>query len=317
MGRFTRREFLLTTGTMVALGSTSGRLAAAGRPLPRRKLGRTGVEVGVIGLGLGPLGLAGYPARHFEAVVRAALDEGVSYLDTQPDYGESEAHLAPILRSERDRVFLVTKTSEKSKQAVLRSIQGSLARLGTPFLDAALLNNVGGYGRGEVFGRDAALAGLAEARRQGLVRFLGVSGHVEPARLAEVVRSGEIDVVMAPFNFVDRHTYRFEQEVLPAAAEHEVGVVAMKTLGGAVGLKYDSPEQRALLPARDHGPALRYVLGVPQVCVAVVGCKTVEEVRRAAAAGHGFHPLSKREETALLARGAALAAKWGQHLPGG
>ena len=201
-----RREFLqkaaqLTGSTMLAAGLVSESLDASPTRLPRRKLGRTGVEVSIIGIGLASLGMAHYSAKEFESAVEAALDEGVNYFDTQPNYGETEQYLATIARRHRERLFVVTKTWEKSKASVLASISGSLGRLGLDRVDAVLLNNIGGYDMEQVLGSNGALAGLKEARRRGQVRFIGLSGHYRPEHFARALESGEFDIVMAPFNF--------------------------------------------------------------------------------------------------------------------
>ena len=224
----------------------------------------------------------------------------MSYLDVQPDYGDAEKHLSPLLKEHRARFFVVTKTWEQSKQAVLESIAGSLCRLDTPRVDAVLLNNIGGYDLRRLFRADGALAGLKEAQRRGQVRFLGLSGHWRPGHFVQALDSGEFDLVMAPFNFVDRHTYSFERDILPVAAKHNVGVVAMKALGGAVGLKYDTRQQRAILLERHHQLAIRYVLGLPQLCCAVIGCKNAEEVRASSAGGPRI-PCAQRDRTSIRA----------------
>jgi len=286
-------------------------------PLPRRKLGRTGTEVSIIGLGLASLGMARYSPKEFRMVVEAAIEEGVSYFDMQPDYGEAERLLAPLLRQNRDRMFVVTKTWEKSKQGVLNSIAGSLERLRVPYIDAVLLNSIGSYDMKRLFDTEGPFAGLVEARRRGQVRFLGLSGHYRPGHFVEALKSSKFDMVMAPFNFVDRHVYTFEQEILPAAIKQDVGIVAMKTLGGAVGLKYDTRAQTAMLLQDDHRSAIRYVLGLQQMSCAVIGCKSVEEVHLATRAGREYHPLSETEMTSVLAHGKELAAQWGAHYPEG
>ena len=319
----TRREFLTEAGrwtgsTLLGAGSM-GRLAEALPPstLPRRRLGRTGVEVSILGMGLAPLGLANYPPDHFRTVVRAALDEGVSYFDVQPDYGEAEKHLSRLLKEHRARRFVATKTSEQSKEAVLDSIAGSLRRLEAPRVDAVLLNNIGDYDLQKLFRADGALAGLREARRRGQVRFLGLSGHWRPGHFVKALESGEFDIAMAPFNLVDRHTYSFETDILPVAARFDVGVIAMKVLGGAVGLAYDTPRQKAMLPEGHHRLAIRYVLGLPHVSCAVVGIKNAEEVRLAARVARDSRALSETEQASALALGRKLAAEWGAHYPEG
>ena len=319
----TRRKFLAEAGRLAGstlLGAGSVSLVAGAPPagaLPRRRLGRTGVEVSVLGVGLAPMGMANYSPQEFRTVVGAALDEGVSYFDVQPNYGEAEKYLSPMLKEHRDRFFVVTKTWEQSRRAVLDSIAGSLGRLGVPRVDAVLLNNIGDYDLQGLFRADGALAGLKEARRRGQVRFFGLSGHWRPGHFRQALESREFDIVTAPFNFVDRHTYSFERDILAVAAKHDVGVVAMKVLGGAVGLKYDTRQQRAMLPQSQHQLAIRYVLGLPQLGCAVIGCKNAEEVRLAARAVRGYRALSEAEQASALTLGKKLAAEWGARYPEG
>ncbi len=120
---------------------------------------------------------------------------------------------------------------------------------------------------------------------------------------------------MAPFNFVDRHIYSFERDILPVAGKHEVGVVAMKVLGGAAELNYETRQQKARLDAGEHERAIRYVLGLPAMCSAVIGCKNKAEVRLAANCGRNYRPLNADDMTELNIRGKELAATWGAHYP--
>lgn len=321
-GSYTRREFLQSTIRITGSALVAGSIASdslRGSPMAilRRRLGTTGFEVSVIGMGLASLGMAHYSPEEFRTVVQAALDEGVNYFDMQPNYGDAEQYLSPVAREHRDRLFLVTKTWEKSKASILASLGGSLRRLRVERVDALLLNNIGSYEMAEVFGPDGALAGLKEARRRGQVRFFGISGHYRPERFSQVLESGEFQIVMAPFNFVDRFNYRFEQEILPIAARYGMAVIAMKALGGAVGLKYDTREQESMLSADEHELSIRYVLGLPGMCSAVIGCRNVAEVRLAADHARRYRPLSDSESASAHRRGQQLAARWGRRYPEG
>lgn len=319
-----RRDFFGRTAGQVVTAATFGHtLTAADREpepamrLPRRNLGRTGIQVPVIGMGLAPLGMADYTPRQFRAVVQAAIEKGVTYFDMQPNYGEAERYLAPVLADYRQPLFLVTKTWEKSKTAVLDSIRASLKRLGIPSVDAVLLNNIAGYDLKGLLGPNGPVAGLKEARRRGQLRFTGISGHYGPEFFGQALKTGEFDIVMAPLNFVDRHIYAFESAVLPEAARQKTAVVAMKVLGGAVGLRYDTREQKAMLGADDYREAVRYVLGLNGVACAVLGLKSVAEMRQAVAAGREYRALGAGELAALVVRGRKLATEWGKRYPEG
>lgn len=300
------------TSLDTALGA-QGRIS--GRALPQRTLGRTGAKVSVLGLGLGPLGIGGYTALELQTVVLTALEEwgGLVVIDVQSDYGNAESHLAPVLRSHRKRVFIMTKTWEQARTDAFASVQQSVHRLGVEYVDAVLLNNIGFFELESLFQSDGALAGLRDAQQDGLLRYVGLSGHMGRDRFATAVDSGEFDIAMPVLNFVDRHTYDFEGTVLPVARKHKVGVVAMKVLGGAVERDYSTRVQRALLLGDDYEPAIHYALGLPDVAVAIIGCKSVEEVRRATHAARRFSPMSEADVAKLLAHGKVLAAQWGTH----
>lgn len=315
----TRREFLKTIAKgagAISLGAALGTESCTSRALPpRRALGRTGVKASVLGLGLGPLGIAGYTALEFQTVVQAALEEwgGLVIIDVQPDYGDAECHLAPLLRASRNQIFIMTKTWEQARADAFASVQQSVRRLGVEYIDAVLLNNIGLFDLGRLFSTDGALAGLRDAQRDGMLRYVGLSGHMGRDRFATALDSGEFDIAMPALNFVDRHTYNFEGTVLSVAHKREVAVLAMKVLGGAVGWDYSTRAQRALLLGDDYEPALHYALGLPGVATAIVGCKSVEEVRQATEAASRFSPLHEAELARLLERGKVLAAQWGTH----
>jgi len=314
--RWTRRKFIermahvagaITVGTTVGYSGTSA--------LPQRTLGRTGVKISIIGLGLGPLGIANYSPAEVENVVTAALDlwGGVVYLDVQPDYGDAEQNLAPLLLRRRQDIFIATKTWEQSESAVMASVQESLRRLKVSYVDAILLNNIGMFDFERLFRSDGALAGLKKAQKEGLVRYIGISGHMGTSTFAQALESSEFDIVMPVINFVDRHTYNFEENVLPIAVKHNVGIVAMKVLGGAVSWDYSTRSQRALLTGNDYQPAIHYALDVTGVSTAVIGCKTVKEVQSAMETARSYRPINGKRYTALMERGRELAAQWGEH----
>ncbi len=317
----TRREFLQRTITAAGSLYVGAKLAdsptQASPPvaLPRRKLGRTGVEVAVIGMGLASLGLGGYSREEFEATVETAIAQGVNYFDVQPNYGQAEKYFAPVLRRHRERIFVVTKTWEKTRETALKALNTSLDSLGVASVDAIFLNNIGLYDLKQLFQPEGALAALKAMRARGQTRFLGLSGHMGAEHFARALESGEFDIVMAPFNFVDRHLYSFERSILPMAEKHRVGVVAMKTFGGAVGLNYESRQQKAMLPPQDHERAIRYVLGLPGMCAAVIGCKDSGEVRAAASAGRNDQQFSPEELAELEVHGKKLATVWGKRYP--
>ena len=182
----------------------------------------------------------------------------------------------------------------------------------TAYLDAVHLHNFGGFDTEAVLGKDGALAGLMEARKSGLIKFIGISGHEQPAKFLKAIETDEIDLVMTVLNFVDRHTYNFENILLPEAKKRKAGIAAMKVLGGAVGMQYDKP-MPALLPKEHYTSAIRYSLGLPGVATLVIGLKNREEILQAVEAVRNYEELSDDEKLYLDKTGRELAEKWGAH----
>ena len=195
----------------------------------------------------------------------------------------------------------------------MASVHKSLRLLKTSDLDAILLNNIGMFDFERLFRPGGAVAGLKKAQKQGLVRYIGISGHMGTSAFVQALESGEFDIAMPVVNFVDRHTYNFEEKILPFAAKHNVGIAAMKVLGGAVSLDYSTRSQHAMLSGNDYLPAIHYALGVAGVATVIIGCKTVKEVQSAATAARSYRPISGERYATLMERGRQLAAQWGEH----
>ncbi len=306
--KITRRSFLGgVSGLAAGLAPAAESFAAAAGEMPMRRLGRTGVQVPIIGFGLAPLGSGRTSSAEADTIVRGAIDMGVTYLDVSPDYGDAEAKLKSPLQGTRERVFLVTKVNPSAPDAagVQRQIEASLKRMGVERLDAVHVHNLGDFQMDMVLGPNGTLAGLKEARRRGLIRFIGTSGHMRPPRFATAIATGDIDLTMNALNFADRHNYDFEGLVLPVARKHGTAVVAMKVLGGAKNWQYDGHTPATL--ADYHARAIRYSLGLPGVCTAVIGFGSLDEVRQAAAVACAYRPLSADERADLLRDGEKLA----------
>ena len=189
-----------------------------------------------------------------------------------------------------------------------------MGKLQTDYVDVVHLHNVGNFIAEESLGPNGALNGLIQAKEEGLLRFIGLSGHVKPLNFIALLETDEVDVIMPVLNFVDSHTYDFESKVLPVARKHNCGIVAMKVLGGPTGgLGAYNPPQPALLSGAHYTNAIRYALSIPDVACAVIGLKDAKELRLAVEAVTNFSPLSEAEQAALQAEGKKLAAKWGAH----
>ena len=293
--------------------------------LPQRQFGRNGETIPLLGLGTAPGG-KGLSDDDAVRLYHHAIDVGVTYLDTAPGYGEAQRQLSRVLRQRRDEVFLVTKTPTSDRAEAVAMLERNLADLGTDSVDLALVHDLGPRDVDQVLGEDGALAGLIEAKRRGLTRYVGFSAHSHPAKARRVIESADVDAVLLAMNFADRFTYNFEERVLPAAADRGVAVVGMKAFGGAPRMTYTAPTLSALAAATDRGErdadrfridfhdlALRYALTLTGVSGVVVGVYTEAELRTAVRCARDLRPLSTREEQLLQQHGKRIAEHWGAH----
>jgi len=290
------------------LGLASG--AAAQAPMPRRRLGKINFQASILGIGAQHLGDDGVQQSYVDRVVGEALDSGVNYFDTAPPYNLSEERLGRALKGKRDKVFLVSKVETNARGDVMYQIRDSLRKLQTDYLDCCHIHNISRDDRfpklEQVLAQNGTLAALLDAKKKGMIRHIGVTSHLRPARVLPALETGEIELLMCTLNHVERHIYGFEEKVLPECRKRNIGVIAMKVLGGPVsgaGARLVSPQQ--------YQDTLRYVWGIPGVSVAIIGIRTVEELRQAVAAARTFKPLSDAEMTGVTERGKLLAAQWG------
>lgn len=325
-----RREFMRNVGGGAAalglVGMSARRAEAADakrkgskesitvKGLPRRKLGRTGIEVAPLSIGLAAMGHAFFKPEPFEAVANAAIDAGLTYLDVAPIYDVAEERLGSVMAKRRKEVFLVGKSHKSTRDGALKTIEQSLRKLRTDHLDVCHLHDVGRFKTEQVLGKGGMLEGLRVAKDRGLIRFIGASGHQHGDRIAKVLETGQIDVLMTVMNFVDRHIYNFEERIVPIARKHNTGIVAMKVLAGAQGgwggYRRGNPGR---LTGEDHEYAIRYAMGVPGVHTLVVGIKSMFELEQAVRAVRDCKPLTPEEQAMLRRRGKMLAEKWGTH----
>ncbi len=307
-----RRDFLKSTALagsgLFALKNMSPSAWAGSKTastMPYSALGRTGVQVSKIGIGAAPLGQANTDAPRVKDVIAKAIDEGINYIDTAPNYakGESERRLGLALKGKRDKVFLVTKTEEESYEGTMKLLEDSLRHLKTDHVDLLHLHNLGHLTRwtdlGLAFSEKGAMGALRKAKQQGKVRFIGASGHLHPSRFHYAIDSDEIDVMMLAVNFVIQHTYDFEHKVWARAHTKNIGLVSMKMFGGAYKRNYT----KFRLPAEDYENALRYTLSLRGLNTAVVGINQMEHLDRLLATFRRVDALDEEEFLALAEHG--------------
>lgn len=276
--------------------------------MPYRQLGRTGVDISLIGLGGWHLGFKYIDDELSLRIVRTAIDNGIDFLDNCWDYNEgaSETRMGKALQDGyRDRAFLMTKIDGRTKAEAAKQLDESLRRMQTDHIDLVQHHEILRYeDPHRIFAEQGANAALVEAREAGKIRFIGFTGHKDPhihRYMLEVAGQNnfEFDTVQMPLNVMDAHYRSFEKLVLPELVKKKIGVLAMKTL--ANGTILESKAATAI-------ECLHYAMNLP-TSVVITGCESLDDLNQALTAARTFRPLSKADVKALLAKTAEPASR--------
>jgi hypothetical protein len=215
--------------------------------------------------------------------------------------GISQTFIGEVMATRRKEVFLASKTDDRTRDGSLRLLDQSLKLLKTDHLDLWQLHNVMRDDQVEqIFAKDGALEALLKARDQKMVRFLGITGHFDPAVLAKALDRFEFDTILMALNAADKHRLPFQESLLPLATKKRLGIIGMK------------------IPARDRllrpdgvstmKDAMGYTLTLP-VSTVIIGCKTVEQLEENIAIAKNFKPLSAADMARLEGLTASYAAE--------
>ncbi len=287
-----------------------------GNPLPTRPLGKTGVSLPVLGFGTAAAGKR-LNLKDAVRLYESALNQGITYFDTAPafaGYGQAQEQLGYLLKERRSEVFLVTKCYEPNGDAALRLLEQNLKELQTNYADLVFVHSLGADKMDPrvVFNRHGAYPALIKAKAKGLTRFVGFSGHNRPQRFIDAIQHYKVDVLLNAVNFVDRHTYDFEGQVWPFAAQRQIGLIAMKVYGGQNKSLFSGISHR-LLPQSHLDVAFRYALSQSGVTCAVIGMATSQELKENLERVRRFTPIQQKELQQLGIMGKQLAKQWGPH----
>ena len=291
--------------------------------MEKRRLGRTGLRVSVLGFGGSEIGYETASQATVDRLLGSALDAGLNVIDTAECYDRSEQLIGAALGERRSQVHLFTKCGHAGGWSradwrpapLLASIERSLQRLRTDHVDLIQLHSCDL----PVLERGDAIRALEQARERGLTRFIGYSGDGAAARYA--VECGAFDTLQTSINVAEQEPLTL---TLPLAIESEMGVIAKRPIANAVladrpsrggyGYEYWRRLQKLdyeFMKGRDAtATALRFTLSVPGVHTAIVGTARpgrFEENARYLEAGK----LSAAELRAIRARWAEVAdATW-------
>ena len=244
-------------------------------------------------------------------LMRAAVDGGITFFDNCWDYnqGLSEERMGKaLLDGYRGRVFLMTKLDGRTAKAATAQLEQSLTRLQTDVIDLVQVHEVIRMSDPErSFAPDGIMGALQKARKAGKLRYIGFTGHKDPAMHLAMLRAAQkanfvFDAVQMPLNVMDAHYQSFERHVLPVLEKNGIGVLGMKALGAGDILK------SGIVSAEE---CLRYSLSL-STSVVITGIDSDKVLQQSLRVARTFVPLSPTERSGLLAR-TAFVAKNGKH----
>ncbi|WP_152053475.1 aldo/keto reductase [Tautonia marina] len=295
----------LIGGLVGGLATGIGSRAIGARPMrsdepgaiPKRTFGKTGVDLTIIGLASGRFPVIGNDEEAI-ALTRRAVELGINYFDTAHNYwdGHSEEIFGEVLPACRDQVFLTTKSTNRTKKGAEEELHLSLKRLKTDYVDLWQVHGIQDEEDVEkVFAPGGAIEAFEAAKKAGKCRFIGFTGHTNPAAHLAMLRTFDRwDTILMPLHVADPHYLSFEQQVLPLAVEQGLGIQGMKNFANAKLLQRFS--------VRD---CLSYVLNLPIHCTAV-GCTTLGQLEDDVRIAQSLERLGDEQMAALRSRAEPL-----------
>jgi aryl-alcohol dehydrogenase-like predicted oxidoreductase len=272
--------------------------------ITHRTFGYTGVDVSILGVGGYHLGSVKTQTEAMR-IVHEAIDHGINFFDNAWDYhdGKAEERMGKALKGRRHEVVLMTKvcTHGRDKKTAMRQLRQSLKRLQTDYLDVWQIHEVIYANEPSLyFQPGGAVEALEEAKRSGKVRFIGFTGHKDPAIHLEMLsHKFPFDTCQLPLNCFDAGFRSFEQRVLPELHRQRITPIGMKSLGGE-GI----PIKKRAVNVID---ALRYAMSLP-VGTTVSGIDSMKVLRQNLRIATNFQPMTENEMRALREQTAEAAA---------
>jgi len=298
-----RREFVRHAAAGIGGLLMASDLEAASptgpKALPRRPLGRTGHHSSVITLG--GMTIREESQEDVNQLMDEAIAAGMNHIDAAPSYGNCEVLFGNALAGRREQVFIGCKTGRRDRAGAREELHRSLERLQTDHIDLYQMHGLGGSEeRKQALGPDGALEAFLEARDEGLVRFLGITGH-NPDDLLAALDEFAFDTVMFPINFILQH-HGFGTELLQEANRRGVGVLAIKPIAErqrreGEPKRYPKCWYKPLDTNEEISLAVWYMLAQP--VTTIVPSADMRLFRRALAAAQHWRKLTEAEHQQL------------------
>lgn len=254
--------------------------------IPMKEFGKTGVRVTIIAQGGARMDL--FPTvAEAAAHVRRVYEMGINYFDCAHSYwgGKSEEAYGQGLAEVRKNIFLTTKSTRRSRKEAEDELHLSLKRLKTDHLDLWQMHSVSSkQDIDRILSPGGAMEAFEAAKKEGKCRFIGFTGHYDPAVHAQMLKAyPKWDTVLMPLHAADHAYLSFEKTALPVAVEMGIGIQAIKVFCKAFLLRALSPSE-----------CLRYTLSLP-THIAVCGCGSQGQMEDNIRTVQTFKPFSPEE----------------------
>jgi hypothetical protein len=274
--------------------------------MPTHSFGKTGFKVGILSLGgQATLEIAGREEES-EKIIHRAIDLGVNYIDTAASYGRgvSQLNIGRVMKTRRHEVWLSTKTHDRTYDGSMRLLEESLKNLQTDHIDTWQLHNIQTQDQmDQILSKNGAIKALEKAKSEGMVRYLGITGHFEPLVLLRAIQNYPFDSILLAVNAADVHYLSFKNYLLPEAQKLGIAIIGMKvTTRGRMLSTWTPPppnEQPERLRTSKPGAitireALTYNMSLP-VSTTIIGVDSIEQIEENVKIASDFSPLSQND----------------------
>lgn len=275
--------------------------------MPTRSLGKTGYKVGIFSLGgQATLEIKGREDES-EKIINRAIDLGINYIDTAASYGQgvSQLNIGRVMKTRRNEVWLSTKTHDRTYDGSMKLLEESLKNLQTDHIDTWQLHNVQRQDQvDQIFGPNGAIRAFEKAKAEGIVRYLGITGHFEPLVLLEAIKRYPFDSILMALNAADIHYLSFRNYLLPEAQKQGIAIIGMKVTTRSRILSSwtpPPPEEQTDARLRTSKPgtitireALTYNMSLP-VSTTIIGVDNIAQLEENVKIASGFTPLSQSQ----------------------
>lgn len=303
-----RRKFIKGTGLFLAgtgllpsckvfrMSGSSSAYDAKG--LPTAMLGKTGVRIPRIAIGLGSRFCTIESAEKAFNLLNYALDNGLYYWDTAWAYGNkklgftSEERLGEVLKSRRNEVFISTKVTSRDPDEAMRQIETSLKRLQTDHVDMLKIHDIQSADMANLSEKGSLIDVISKLKEQGVTRFIGYSGHTEAEAMKFMAEKGIFDSMLMAMNHYNKATnpQKRQEEAIPVAKANGMGVMLMKVVRPREAIKELDPKD-----------LIRYALSLKGPDGIVLGMDSLEVVKSNLEILRNFKPMdeAKMKEMAM------------------